>query len=135
MHSFANCFITKTIPNSKKIIMIKHFTRQSRRALSLAVMLMIMISTSRAFAQGTTVTGHVSDEGGMAIPGVNVIVKGTSSGTTTDSNGQYSLAVDDSNATLAFLSSASAHRKLWSTGGHLLTSCYSLTQKPLRRLS
>ena len=82
--------------------MIKHFTRQSKRALLLAVMLMIMISTSRAFAQGTTVTGHVSDEGGMAIPGVNVIVKGTSSGTTTDSNGQYSLAVDDSNATLAF---------------------------------
>ena len=81
--------------------MIKHFTRQSRRALSLAVMLMIMISTSRAFAQGT-VTGRVSDEEGTAIPGVNVIVKGTSSGTTTDSDGQYSLAVADNNATLAF---------------------------------
>ena len=82
--------------------MIKHFTRQSRRALSLAVMLMIMISTSPAFAQGTTVTGRVSDVDGTAIPGVNVIVTGTSSGTTTDSDGKYSLAVENSNATLAF---------------------------------
>ncbi|MDD3010201.1 MAG: TonB-dependent receptor [Bacteroidales bacterium] len=38
-----------------------------------------------------TVTGTVSDEQGLTIPGVNVVVKGTFLGTTTDINGSYSI--------------------------------------------
>lgn len=48
------------------------------------------------------VSGHVQDENGTPLPGVNVLVKGTTSGTTTDANGAYSLEVPDANSILVF---------------------------------
>ncbi|MDH4091227.1 MAG: carboxypeptidase-like regulatory domain-containing protein, partial [Cyclobacteriaceae bacterium] len=48
------------------------------------------------------VTGTVRDENGQTFPGVNVVIKGTSIGTTTDTNGKYTLNVEDDNATLVF---------------------------------
>ena len=47
------------------------------------------------------VTGRVTDENGEAIPGVTVLVKGTSTGTVTDLQGQYAIDVDQGN-TLVF---------------------------------
>ncbi|MCT4602499.1 MAG: TonB-dependent receptor [Marinifilum sp.] len=56
-----------------------------------------------AYAQNQQITGTVSDESGMGLPGVNVIVKGTTNGTITDIDGKYSLNVENaSNATLLF---------------------------------
>jgi TonB-linked SusC/RagA family outer membrane protein len=57
-----------------------------------------------AFFQAQTVTGKVTDEAGQGMPGVNVIVKGTSNGTTTDAEGQYRLNLtgDQVNGTLVF---------------------------------
>jgi TonB-linked SusC/RagA family outer membrane protein len=49
-----------------------------------------------------TITGKVTDENGVTIPGVNVSIKGTPSGTITDANGQYTLNIDNPNATLVF---------------------------------
>jgi TonB-linked SusC/RagA family outer membrane protein len=49
-----------------------------------------------------TVTGIVKDENGQGFPGVNIIVKSTSTGTTTDVNGRYALQVENDNATLVF---------------------------------
>lgn len=43
-----------------------------------------------------------SEEDGTAIPGVNVLVKGTSKGTVTDVNGSYEVAVDDTRQVLVF---------------------------------
>jgi len=40
-----------------------------------------------------SVTGKITDDIGEALPGVNVIVKGTTRGTTTDFNGNYKLTV------------------------------------------
>jgi TonB-dependent SusC/RagA subfamily outer membrane receptor len=46
------------------------------------------------FAQEIVVTGKVRDaDQGQPLPGVNVILKGTANGTTTDANGAYSLNV------------------------------------------
>ncbi|MBL0744508.1 SusC/RagA family TonB-linked outer membrane protein [Chryseolinea lacunae] len=60
-------------------------------------------SGAMAMLQATTVTGTVSDDSGVGMPGVNVIVKGTSNGTTTDADGKYSIAVaGDASATLVF---------------------------------
>ena len=39
------------------------------------------------------VSGMVTDETGAGIPGVNVVLKGTTNGTVTDANGQYSMAL------------------------------------------
>ncbi|WP_165699349.1 SusC/RagA family TonB-linked outer membrane protein [Hymenobacter jejuensis] len=48
-----------------------------------------------------TVTGRVVDEKGAGLPGVNVVVKGTSNGAQTDPDGKYTLTVPEG-ATLVF---------------------------------
>ena len=60
-----------------------------------------IILSSPALAQNL-VKGKVQDESGAPMPGVNVIVKGTSTGTTSDSDGQYNVSVSDNNAILVF---------------------------------
>src|SRR5690349_16243435 len=48
------------------------------------------------------VSGTVVDEKGQTLPGVNVIEKGTTNGTTTDVSGNFSLTVRNENAVLVF---------------------------------
>ncbi|QCX02312.1 TonB-dependent receptor [Aggregatimonas sangjinii] len=48
-----------------------------------------------------TVSGTVTDASGVALAGVNIVEKGTSNGTTTDFDGNYSITVGD-DATLVF---------------------------------
>jgi TonB-linked SusC/RagA family outer membrane protein len=55
-----------------------------------------------AAAAEVTVTGTVKDEQGGVLPGVNVLLKGTTTGTTTGANGGYSITVPDGNGTLVF---------------------------------
>ncbi|MFD2569642.1 SusC/RagA family TonB-linked outer membrane protein [Spirosoma soli] len=55
-----------------------------------------------AVAQDRRVTGRVKDETGSGLPGVSVVVKGTQQGTTSDSEGNYSISVPSGNATLVF---------------------------------
>lgn len=52
--------------------------------------------------RGTKVTGKVTDEKGDALPGVSILVKGTNSGTITDANGDFSIDLPGSSATLVF---------------------------------
>lgn len=53
-----------------------------------------------AFVQAQTVSGTVSDSNGP-LPGVNVVEKGTTNGTQTDFDGNYTISVSD-DATLVF---------------------------------
>ncbi|MEO5603455.1 MAG: TonB-dependent receptor [Cyclobacteriaceae bacterium] len=48
------------------------------------------------------ISGRVSDAGGNSIPGVNIIVKGTTNGTSSDADGKYSLVVLEADAVLIF---------------------------------
>lgn len=50
----------------------------------------------------TIVTGKITDENGAAFPGVYVVLKGTSIGTTTDVDGKYSIEIADENSVLIF---------------------------------
>jgi len=43
-----------------------------------------------ALAQPRVVTGTVKDPNGAPVPGANIVVKGTSSGTTADAEGKFS---------------------------------------------
>src|SRR3546814_811052 len=47
-----------------------------------------------------TISGTVVDPGGIGLPGVSVVVKGTSHGTMTDENGNFSLPAVEDNAIL-----------------------------------
>ncbi|MBA4053506.1 MAG: SusC/RagA family TonB-linked outer membrane protein, partial [Marivirga sp.] len=56
-----------------------------------------------AKAQNRSITGKVtSSDDDSTLPGVNVILKGTTNGTVTDSDGAYSLSVPASGGTLVF---------------------------------
>jgi TonB-dependent SusC/RagA subfamily outer membrane receptor len=64
--------------------------------------LMFFSFNQNLIAQEQTVTGTVTDsENGMPLPGVTVLEKGTSNGTSTDFDGNYSLEVPE-DATLVF---------------------------------
>lgn len=52
--------------------------------------------------QELTVTGQVLDDASKPMPGVNIVVKGTTNGTTTDTDGKYSVTVPTGNAVLVF---------------------------------
>lgn len=43
------------------------------------------------FAQEQTITGTVTDESGLPLPGVNIVVQGTSTGVQTDFDGNYAI--------------------------------------------
>ncbi len=49
------------------------------------------------------ISGKVIDNEGVALPGVNVVLKGTATGAVTDANGQYTLTIADDLATGAVL--------------------------------
>ena len=57
------------------------------------------------FAQGLRISGRViSVQDGQPLPGVNIQVKGTTNGVSSDANGNYSITVPGSNAILIFTS-------------------------------
>lgn len=55
----------------------------------LALMLALVVQLT--FAQQKTITGTVSDDTGLPLPGANILIKGTSTGTQSDFDGNYSL--------------------------------------------
>lgn len=63
--------------------------------------LTFMSFTSKVISQEITVTGKVTDNDGLLLPGVNVIIKNTTKGTQTDFDGNYTLNASSGN-TLTF---------------------------------
>jgi len=56
------------------------------------MMLVLFICTCTiALAQEKTVTGTVTDQNGLPLPGVNIVVSGTNTGTQTDFDGNYAI--------------------------------------------
>ncbi len=64
--------------------------------------MLFLFAGTYVFAQERTVTGTVKDGAGTAMPGVNVIVKGTSVGTTSDVGGKYVISMPDGSTVLVF---------------------------------
>lgn len=71
------------------------------RIWSLLLFSVVLLTSWDAVAQDNVVTGSVSGSSGL-IPGVNIVLKGTTIGTTTDENGKFSITVRGSNAVLVF---------------------------------
>ncbi len=72
------------------------------RANLLSFLLAFVVSVTSTFAQERTISGRVVDEDGGGLPGVNVILKGTTTGTTTDIDGNYKVNVPAEANTLTF---------------------------------
>lgn len=67
----------------------------------LMVFLISFILLSTLLAQERVITGVVTDQKGSTMIGVNVLIKGTTTGVVTDIDGKYSIKVPDNNATLS----------------------------------
>ena len=58
------------------------------------IFFVFLLSAGLAFGQ-KTVTGVVSDPNGLPLPGATVLISGTTSGVTTDFDGNYSIEVEE----------------------------------------
>lgn len=65
------------------------------RNIFVSVMMLLMCIVANA--QERVVTGTVKDQTGAPLPGVNVLLKGTSVGTTTDVEGNFSISASSDN--------------------------------------
>ncbi len=59
------------------------------------LMLLIALAVHYSYAQDKTVTGKVTDDKGSPLPGVNIVIKGTNTGTQSDFDGVYSLETSE----------------------------------------
>ncbi|MGM0391710.1 MAG: SusC/RagA family TonB-linked outer membrane protein [Bacteroidota bacterium] len=62
-----------------------------RTKFSSILTLLLAFVVQITFAQQQTVTGTVTDESGLPLPGVNIIIKGTSTGVQSDFDGNYAI--------------------------------------------
>src|SRR6478735_7947363 len=69
------------------------------RSLLLSCSLILITASLQA---QVLVKGKVTDESGAGMPGVNIILKGTSTGTTTDADGNYSLEAASDQSVLVY---------------------------------
>lgn len=101
----------------KKHVPYCRFLSRSTRLVATSLMLSILYFSEAGPAYGHSpsplretdyqspkrqVSGKVSDETGSPLPGVSVIIKGTTRGTTTNGEGQFQLDVPDNTTTLVF---------------------------------
>lgn len=80
---------------------MQNFTFLLKKRGLLLSLFMFLFSAGVYAQQQTTVSGVVTSNTGETLPGVSILVKGTSSGTQTDVNGHYSINVTG-NITLQF---------------------------------
>lgn len=74
-----------------------------KKSITLLIYSLLLCCFSLAYAQEREVTGKVnSADDGQPMPGVSIVVKGTSTGATTDANGHFRVRVPNNNATLVF---------------------------------
>lgn len=62
----------------------------------LTVMCLVLFQTA-GFSQSGIVKGTVTDDSGDILPGVSIVIKGTTQGTITDFDGNFSLEVGENN--------------------------------------
>jgi len=65
-------------------------------------LLLLGFALSVSYAQQRTVTGSVTSEDQGALPGVNIVIQGTTQGAVTDASGNYSISVAGTDAVLVF---------------------------------
>ena len=107
-------------------------------------MLLLVLVAQISFAQERVVSGVVSDNAGLPLPGVSVLVKGTQNGTQTDFDGKYSIKATPSQVLVfsfigmktqeAKAGSAKINVKLESTAveleGVVVTTAFGIKRNP-----
>jgi TonB-linked SusC/RagA family outer membrane protein len=82
--------------------MMNNFTITRKSVSPVLLGLLWWLITLPAFAQSRAVSGTILSEDGQGLPGVNVVIKGTTKGSISNVSGQYSIEVNNDNAVLVF---------------------------------
>ena len=77
--------------------MMKTLTRFKK-----ALLLLLTMVSLATYAQDRTISGTITDDADNPLPGVSVLAKGTQKGTTTNTQGEYSLSLPGNSRTLVF---------------------------------
>ncbi|QJD79124.1 SusC/RagA family TonB-linked outer membrane protein [Spirosoma rhododendri] len=94
-------FTNQKVCGDSETVLSEVHARWLRRGSLCLVFVLGLLASVGAYAQ-TKVSGKVVDAQGLALPGVSVLVKGTTTGTVTGVEGDYVLNVQNRNATLVF---------------------------------
>jgi TonB-linked SusC/RagA family outer membrane protein len=87
----------------KNCLQVLSLFRESRLSWSLGLLLVLSMQVVHAGKKADQqVAGKVTADNGEVLPGVNVTLKGSSIGTTTDTKGEYSLSVPSESSVLVF---------------------------------
>jgi iron complex outermembrane receptor protein len=82
------------------------YAQHSRRAFFLAACFsLLLVSGGIALAtplQSRTISGRVTDDTGAALPGANIVERGTTNGTVSGADGHFDIAVSSTDAILVF---------------------------------
>lgn len=90
-----NWHILKKIWNNKTISTLQLI-------VAILILNVFQISASASPQQEKKITGKVTDQAGSPIPGVSVVVKGTTTGMITDNGGNFSILLPEGARTLSF---------------------------------
>ena len=68
---------------------------ENKNKLKFCLVILLLFSSFMTFAQQNEITGKITDESGNGLPGATIVIKGTSNGTSSDIEGNYTLSVPD----------------------------------------
>ncbi len=97
------------------------------------LILILIVGCVPAFAQNKTIKGTVKDGKGESLPGVTVKVKGTTTGTATDLNGNYTISAP-ANAALVFSSLGLETQEVAVNGRTIIDVTMAATNKQLEEV-
>ena len=85
-------------------MIVEQVFKKGKKISFIILLLLSLFNTIEVKSQNSTTTavGVVSDEGGLPIPGVNIVEKGTKNSSTSDIDGKFSLRVSSAKSELIF---------------------------------
>ena len=79
--------------NAMRTRLLQHLQKKTYRLKGIMALAYLLLTSVSAFAQTKTVTGTITDANNEPLIGVSVVVQGTSTGTVTNMDGEYSISV------------------------------------------
>ncbi|NKI33234.1 SusC/RagA family TonB-linked outer membrane protein [Croceivirga thetidis] len=78
--------------------------------------LLLALLVHLSYAQDKTITGNVTDQNGLPLPGVNIVVEGTTNGTQSDFDGNYAISASEGQTLLFTYIGQKAERRAVGAG-------------------
>lgn len=113
------------MPNKKKNLSLLERKATNAVTLAIAMLLQLLFFTTSASAQNIVVKGKITNEQGAPVEGASVVVKGTTTGTTTDNAGSFTVSAQR-NATLIISAINFVEKEVRITGPELTIKLVSL---------